>query len=351
VTKSEKNNLNLFSEFTPATKAEWEKIMLDTIGPGEDLSKLNWNLRGLQPIPPLFTKEDIDYSNTTPVVHTASWGLCEHIAYKKLPEVIVSVKEAAQEGTGCCLISNKAHFKSETEIKKLKDSAKKSGVELIFESSEVTLIDDFKKPAEVKTGLPWCVNGSNFYDEEVSIPHQLAVSLSIASEYLITSGQKSANSILFRVKTGSLYFPEIAKLRALRILWYNLVDSLQIHEVAHARILSEVEPSETTESPYNNLLISVTKAMAAILGGTDLLLIHPFGKEASHSEHITRNIHHILREEAYFGKVADAAAGSYYIETLTDQIAAEAWKRFGEIEKNGGFLKSLKNGIIPEDLS
>jgi methylmalonyl-CoA mutase len=103
------------------------------------------------------------------------------------------------------------------------------------------------------------------------------------------------------------------------------------------------------------MLRTQTEAMSAILGGTDSLTIEPFDIVFRHpdefSERIARNQQLILKEEAYFDKVADPAAGSYYIENLTSLIAESAWKLFLEIEDQGGFLSCLKSGLIQRKLA
>jgi methylmalonyl-CoA mutase len=107
--------------------------------------------------------------------------------------------------------------------------------------------------------------------------------------------------------------------------------------------------------PYVNMLRTQTEAMSAILGGADSLTVEAFDKvfrkPDEFSERIARNQQLILKEEAYFDKVADPAAGSYYIENLTALIAENSWKLFLEIEEEGGFISALKTGLIQKKLS
>ena len=107
--------------------------------------------------------------------------------------------------------------------------------------------------------------------------------------------------------------------------------------------------------PYVNMLRTQTEAMSAILGGTDSLTVEPFDivfrQPDEFSERIARNQQLILKEESYFDKVADPAAGSYYIEKLTEMIAESAWKLFVEIEEQGGFLSALRSGFIQKKLA
>jgi len=113
--------------------------------------------------------------------------------------------------------------------------------------------------------------------------------------------------------------------------------------------------NKTIYDPYVNLLRTQTEAMSAILGGTNSLTVEPFDivfrNPDEFSARIARNQQLILKEEAYFDKVADPAAGSYYIENLTSLLAENAWKLFLEIEDKGGFLSCLKSGFIQRILS
>jgi methylmalonyl-CoA mutase len=115
------------------------------------------------------------------------------------------------------------------------------------------------------------------------------------------------------------------------------------------------EWNKTVYDPYVNMLRTQTEAMSAILGGTDSLTVEPFDivfrQPDEFSERIARNQQLILKEESYFDKVADPAAGSYYIENLTSLIAENTWKLFLEIEDQGGFLSSLKSGYVQKKLS
>jgi methylmalonyl-CoA mutase len=184
----------------------------------------------------------------------------------------------------------------------------------------------------------------------------------MGSEYLAQLTQRGISSLTaaFKIKfslgTGSNYFSEIAKLRAARLLWsvvnngFN-PDSGNIKMDIHC-VTSKW--NKTLYDPYVNLLRTQTEAMSAILGGADSLTVEPFDIVFRHpdefSERIARNQQLILKEEAYFNKVADPAGGSYYIENLTSLIAKNAWKLFIEIEDQGGFLSCLKSGWIQRKL-
>jgi methylmalonyl-CoA mutase len=207
-------------------------------------------------------------------------------------------------------------------------------------------------------------DASYFSNNGADIVQELAFGLSMGSEYMAQftgrglSADAAASKIRFSFSIGSDYFPEIAKLRAARLLWSVIVNGFQPAGKESCRMVIHSitgEWNKTVQDPYVNLLRTQTEAMSAILGGTDSLTVQPFDKTLKQpeefSERIARNQQLILKEESYFDKVADPGAGSYYIENLTDLIADNAWKLFLEIEDQGGFLSSMSSGLIQRKLS
>lgn len=158
--------------------------------------------------------------------------------------------------------------------------------------------------------------------------------------------------IKFNMGISSNYFMELAKFRAARMLWAEIVKAYGADEdcckmTVHA-ITSEF--NMTLYDAHVNLLRSMTETMSAALAGVDSIETLPFDlvykTPDEFSERIARNQQHLLREESHLNKVVDPAGGSYYIETLTSSIAAQAWKVFNEVEDNGGFYAMLKKGEI-----
>ena len=203
------------------------------------------------------------------------------------------------------------------------------------------------------------INASNFNNAGADIVQELAFGISMGSEYLAQLTQRgisshmAASKIRFSFGTGSEYFQEIAKLRAARLLWSVVLNGFQPEDVESIKMDIHCVTSrwnKTLYDPYVNMLRTQTEAMSSILGGTDSLTVEAFDIVFRHSdefsERIARNQQLILKEEAYFDRVADPASGSYYIENLTNLIAENAWKLFVEIEDQGGFLACLKSGFI-----
>ena len=177
-----------------------------------------------------------------------------------------------------------------------------------------------------------------------------------------------AKKIKFNFGVGSNYFIEIAKFRAARLLWANIVlaykpecykacNNNQPDNLCRcsAKMYAHAETSEfnmTVFDAHVNLLRSQTEAMSASLAGVNSLTVLPFDaayKESDDiSERIARNQQLLLKEEAHFDKIVDPSAGSYYIENLTSAIAQQAWELFLDIEEKGGFLAAVKSGYVAE---
>jgi methylmalonyl-CoA mutase len=158
--------------------------------------------------------------------------------------------------------------------------------------------------------------------------------------------EASAAAVEFVFAAGSNYFFEIAKLRAARMLWAQAAAAFG--SPVEARI--HVRTSRLNKSVYDrytNLLRVTTEAMSAAIGGCDTLAVEPFG----FSPHLATSVHRVLREEAHLDAVADPAGGSYYIEALTDALAAAAWKLFQAVESEGGYSKALASGFIEKELA
>lgn len=179
---------------------------------------------------------------------------------------------------------------------------------------------------------------------------QIASALAICSDYFDQMSKRNVpldelvHLISFRFATGTHYFMEIAKLRAFKIVWNNLVKSFipEMDMIPNPYLHCETIIQPLTENTHNNLLHTTTAAMSAILGGCDALSVTPYDAADPNAERLATNIQNILRYESYLDKYRDAANGSFYLENITTQLAAAAWDRFREIEKNGGFLKNMK---------
>jgi methylmalonyl-CoA mutase len=201
------------------------------------------------------------------------------------------------------------------------------------------------------------INVSHFNNAGADIVTELAFGIAMGSEYInqLTlrglNAAESASKLRFSFGIGSNYFFEIAKLRAARLLWSVVQKGYGSSAIGEMNIHCTTSRwNKTAYDPYVNMLRTQTEAMSAVIGGTGSLTVGSFDsaykKADDFSERIARNQQLILKEESHFDKVADPAAGSYYIETLTNQLADNAWRLFLEVEQMGGFLEALKSGYI-----
>lgn len=161
-----------------------------------------------------------------------------------------------------------------------------------------------------------------------------------------------ASRIKFNMGVSSDYFMELAKFRAARMLWAQIVKQYGVADDACKMTVHAITSSynQTIFDAHVNLLRSQTETMSAALAGVDSITTVPFDNAYQtpddFSERIARNQQFLLKEESHLDKVVDPAGGSYYVETLTVSIAAEAWKLFLAVEENGGFFAMVDNGEI-----
>lgn len=192
------------------------------------------------------------------------------------------------------------------------------------------------------------INAGLYQNAGANMVQQIAYSLAHANEYFnrITTINQP---IVFEVSVGTNYFFEIAKLRALRLLFNRIAKEYNHNFDCHI-IVSPTKRNKTIYEYNVNMLRTTTECMSAILGGADAIANLPYDalyhKDNEFGDRIARNQLLVLKHESYFDKVNNPADGSYYIESLTNQLAEKALVLFKDIEANGGFLKQLNEGII-----
>lgn len=214
------------------------------------------------------------------------------------------------------------------------------------------LEDDFKILNEIAQN---CINirflncdSSLYQNAGANMVQQLAYTLAHVNEYFnrITSIKKP---ITLNVAVGTNYFFEIAKLRALRLLFNTLAK--EYNHNFNCQILATPTKRNKTLYDYNvNMLRTTTECMSAVLGGANLVsnLAYDaiYHKDNEFGDRISRNQLLVLKNESYFDKVNNPADGTYYIEEITKQLAEKALVLFKEIEANGGFITQLIEGNI-----
>ena len=192
------------------------------------------------------------------------------------------------------------------------------------------------------------INSALYQNAGANMVQQIAYSLGHANEYF-NRIETIKTPIVFEIAVGTNYFFEIAKLRALRLL-FTIIAQEYNHNLDCNIIVSPTKRNKTLYDYNVNMLRTTTECMSAIIGGADAIANLPYDalyhKDNEFGDRIARNQLLILKNESYFDKVNNPADGSYYIENLTNQLAEKALHLFKDIEANGGFLKQLKEGII-----
>lgn len=208
------------------------------------------------------------------------------------------------------------------------------------------------------------VNSESLNNAGAYIVQELGYALAWGNEYLqqlVDAGidvELAAKKIKFNMGVSENYFMELAKFRAARMLWAQIVKQYEPKCDCACQMIVNATTSfynQTLFDSYVNLLRSQTEAMSAALGGVHSMVVVPFDATyevpTEFSERIARNQQLLLKEECHFGQIVDPGAGSYYIEYLTDSLAVEAWKIFLKVEDEGGFLAAVKAGTVQDDIN
>ena len=207
-----------------------------------------------------------------------------------------------------------------------------------------------------------CVGSHAFHNAGATATQELAFTLAtLADAYdsLTDAGltiDQLVPKTMLSVSVGTSYFMEIAKLRALRVLFSRFIIHYPLNIINHPLYIHAQTSAfyDAATTPYTNLLRATTEAMAAVAGGCDVLTVRPYdavlGQQGEFSDRIARNVSILLKEESYLDKVADPSAGSYYVETLTRELAESAWALFLDVEQRGGFAKAFASGFITDEI-
>jgi methylmalonyl-CoA mutase len=408
----------LFSEFPPTPKEKWiEKVSTDLKG-ADFNKKLVWRTLEGASIAPFYTSEDTDHleylkefhnlnlNQTNPQTGARSWILFEKVRVEdekaankesqrafhmgangvnfiidenRMPDLALLIKNiypninpvkfTVQDNLDTLLKQYKEIIERNPDLElndimggfdydplmhyTLSGNLNEKGIEALAMALDSTKdIEDFKALT---------VNGGHFHNSGANAAQEIALVISAAVEYIerLRSMDISLKDFLsgleFSMAVGTNYFMEIAKIRALRVLFYNILKAYEVKDLNPRDILIHCESSVWTKTiydPYVNMLRNTTEAMSAILGGCNSLSISAFddifSQPTEFSKRISRNISNLLREESHFNKVSDPAAGSYYIEELTDKLIESGLEVFQEIEREGGFVQAFEKGKIQE---
>jgi methylmalonyl-CoA mutase len=202
------------------------------------------------------------------------------------------------------------------------------------------------------------ISGYHMQEAGANLVQELAFTLADGREYVKTAIARGmdvddfAGRLSFFFAIGMNFFMETAKLRAARLLWHRIMAEFGAKKPASLMLRTHCQTSGVSlqeQDPYNNVVRTAYEAMAAVLGGTQSLhtnaLDEAIALPSDFAARIARNTQLILQEETGVTRVIDPLAGSYYVESLTDQMASEAWKIIEEVEAMGGMTKAVATGM------
>ena len=379
----------ILSEFIKTDSKAWNQKIRNDLKKLGHSSIPTYNSKENIKVNPFYTNKGIDNIKNIDSTYPNKWTICENIvtdnsfdSNKKAIELIKkgadSINFIIKDNSISCneLLKNidlekielffKIKFNSNSYLKSLNNIIKSSSGSFNisydpigslaetgrWKSSMNEDLDELKKKIKILGGFSnvIIVNSGLYQNSGANIFEEIAFTLSHANEYLNHFNGKCANKIAFTVSMGSNYFFEIAKLKALRLLWAIITKEYN-NEINSPHIIAK--PSKRNKTIYdynNNILRTTTECMSAILGGANTILNDTydniFNNKNEFSDKIALNQLLIIKYETHIDKVKNSADGSYYIDSLTNTIAKESLKIFKDIEKNGGFISALEKRII-----
>ncbi len=411
------NKEKLFDKFPPISTEEWRaKVETDLKG-ADFQKKLVWRTNEGFNVQPMYRAEDIKDLKTTdslpgeyPYIRgtrtTNDWAIRQEIVVTDCKEANEKAKDILNKGINSLCFTLKKDAIADGFINQLLDGIYLDAVEVNFNCCPSCALEvanalvaylkannateafrgsigfnpfkrllkhglDFpqdikqlaaeivKAVADVKGLRVLAVDSFMLNNAGAYIYQELGYALAWGNEWmsLLTDAgiapEEAACRIKFNMGISSNYFMEIAKFRAARMLWAQIVKQyepkcdcackMNVHAITS-------EFNQTIYDAYVNLLRSQTESMSAAIAGVDSITVTPFDKQYKtpdeFSERLARNQQLLLKEESHLDRIVDPAGGSYYVETLTVSIANEAWKLFLDVEENGGFYSQLKAGAI-----
>ncbi|WP_322970499.1 methylmalonyl-CoA mutase family protein [Faecalibacter sp. LW9] len=361
---------NLFENFDSISEKEWKtKVQVELKGL-EYNETLVWGTSDQINVKPLYTKNDISYQEVQPLPRTTTdWKIISkytgnpkqdysflygfEISSHQLIEALPSLPQYLDLFISVDDLADIHAFNSVKNLKYLDFDifgyyAQNGLWSTETKEESFTLVSDILKNESFEKAI--AIQGDVYQNAGANHVQQLAITLAHAVEYLETFGPEAAHKIWFKFATGNNYFFEIAKFRAFRFLWKLILEQYAIDAEAIIYATNSLRNKSKLDQ-YNNVIRSSIEANAMVLGGCDIINIQSydqlyettdFGLELAAKQQL------LLQKESNLDQFSDPVAGSYYIESLTNQLAEKALELFKTIQTVGGFVKALENETIQD---
>jgi len=381
---------NLFEEFKPTSKEEWIGKVLKELK-GKPRETLDWEVSSDLTLPPFFHRDEA-VAPVGPMVfqkENNDWEIGEDIWVADLAQANKDALQALTNGVEsiCFVLPN--GLKSLEEMQQLMLNIEPTFISVYFKlmnAGDVSELVNYwttyvkergANPAEIRGGISTDFfeadeptdlgNIKSLVDQAGTFPNfnflnvsfniyesdlngqieTMAMTLAKGSEYLASLSNMGLplnvihEQLKFDIEIGNSYLIEIAKVRAFQLMWTQILQAYGLKGTAF--INAKLSASAYAEDQYSNMIRATAMGMSAVIGGINRLTILPANatKEPAtdFTRRVARNLQHLFKMESYLDRVIDPAAGSYYLEHLTQYIGQQCWARFQEIEKKGGYLK------------
>jgi len=382
----------LFQDFPPVSKEEWlEKVAKDL--KGKSLEDLFWHLEEGITVEPFYHRSDLDAPGQ-PLTHASpgnDWEIGEYYQVEDIKQANEQALEGLANGVQALgfelyhplqsgdlnkllsgielayISTNFGEYYPEKHplaiVRQLVALVKERGLDKqkIEGSVDFDPILDWNEPplddlAEgiqlVDMELPRFkivqVNGRYYHAGPQEVSRELAYTIAKGNAYLSAMQERGVapgltnHHLQFSLSISTSYFVAMAKIRALKILWLNVLKGYGVSDLSVPEVVVHFAHESQDDNPNTNMIRAATQAMSAVIGGADRLYVLP----ANHALHeastpftrrVARNVQHLLKMESHLDKVVDPAAGSYYIEQLTQKLATKAWATFQKLEETKEF--------------
>jgi methylmalonyl-CoA mutase len=377
-------------EFLPVTTEAWEQAIREDLKGADYAEKLIWRSPEGFSVKPYYRAEDlagIQFLNAVPgefpyvrgIRPSAGWRIREEIRASDPEDANRAAQFAVAAGAEEIAFSG-ARVSNASDLGILLSNLSEVIVRFETGSSATAslLIDrlnnrpggmtlsaglDWSADPDVSASLlerapssfvPFTIHADSFQESRATAVEEVGFALASGVDFLRQMQprglalERVAASITFSFAMGPEFFMQAAKLRAFRLVWARAAESFGIARGStRARIYACTSRSNrTVADPHTNALRGTTEAMSAAIGGAESIYVAPFDERCGSTDEasfrLARNTQIILKQEAFLARVTDAAGGSYYVEALTDSIAAGAWKLLQEIESAGGWRNAAK---------
>ncbi len=344
-----KNPNTKITSFIPSRLSDWELAAKDELKGADPWKKLGYDKQGLQ-FKPFYTPENSKSTSfqlspgTNNFLGARTWYNCPLVRVGDPSVANQQALEHLKKGADGIYFELTKSIDFRILLRDIEWPY--CSLNFLAKNNQVSIANELKTFFQEKYSQKETTIGAFFGKPDASLPNQdtfyflgypipnmdspskeLVHGISTLAQSINGDFQKRSGEVAFSVEIGTDFFIEIIKLRALRIIWERLVvekkgkTGVPIFIHAHARAWNENQ-----YSPHSNMVKSTPAAMAAILGGCDALTVEAEDQDNDTLNRIARNVSNILREEAHFSRVADPMGGSYFVESMTQQLVEDVWK-------------------------